>query len=180
MVTILKYESWFENTDSVTSLVVLVDLGSHYGLFAAPLKWRGEVFPWIQQCFGDKFLRLQGVFSKGLRPTDGNEQARNNQKHSLTRWRRSPIADLRPRADQPLLSSHQTSPSRKWCWTHYTLDHPKNIKPPQRLKLKWRDWEVPSMPAKMECSSLAWPGPQMINTGCAFFLQGTWGPPTGT
>ena len=32
------------------------------------------------------------------------------------------------------------------------------------------------MPAKMECSSLTWPGPQMINTGCAFFLQGTMRP----
>ena len=28
MVTILKYESWFENTDSVTSLLFLLILGA--------------------------------------------------------------------------------------------------------------------------------------------------------
>lgn len=45
MVTILKHESWFENTDSRTSFVAPVYPGGLSGLFAAPLKWQGEVLP---------------------------------------------------------------------------------------------------------------------------------------
>ena len=38
MVTILKYESWFETMDSGACLAAAADLGRHYSLFITPLK----------------------------------------------------------------------------------------------------------------------------------------------
>lgn len=87
------------------------------GMFTAPLKWWATVLPWIQQCFWDKLLRFQRVSSKGLRSTERNEQARNNQQDSLTRRRRPPTFIVWLTADEPLPSScqgHHREPLKLW------------------------------------------------------------------